>query len=55
MSTYTYRNTSTQTLTIAGVGVIEPGKTATVSQVVENPNLVLVEDGDAKKPKQETK
>lgn len=39
-----YKNISKQKLEVIGVGVVEAGATIEVAEVVENPNLELVED-----------
>lgn len=40
---YTYKNKTTETLTIINVGVVEAGKTITTDQIIENPLLELTE------------
>lgn len=48
MTTYRYKNTTDQDLTIIGIGVVEAGKVIESDDPIDNPNLELV-SGKAKK------
>lgn len=41
---YTYRNTSEYELNVVGVGIIAPGERFESLQLIENPNIELVND-----------
>lgn len=43
---YSYKNISEQTLSIPGVGVVEPGEVIKSSEPINNANLELVAGGD---------
>ncbi|MFN3004984.1 MULTISPECIES: hypothetical protein [Mycolicibacterium] len=53
MTTYRYKNTTDQDLTIVGVGVVEAGKVIESDTPVDNPNLEPVSDKTKKLNKED--
>lgn len=53
MTTYRYKNTTDQDLTIVGVGVVEAGKVIETDDPIDNPNLELVGDKTKKLNKED--
>lgn len=53
MTTYRYKNTTDQDLTIVGVGVVEAGKIVETQELVDNPNLDLQGDKEKKLNKED--
>ncbi|MBZ4533128.1 hypothetical protein GBP62_25150 [Mycobacterium avium subsp. hominissuis] len=49
MKKYLYKNNTKNDVTVVGVGVIEAGKTLETEQLIENPNITLVDTKSAKK------
>lgn len=53
MTTYRYKNTTDQDLTIVGIGVVEAGKVIETDDPIDNPNLELVGDKTKKLNKED--
>lgn len=53
MTTYRYKNTTDQDLTIVGVGVVKAGKVIETDDEIENPNLEPVSDKSKKVNKED--
>lgn len=51
MTTYTYKNVSSVTQMLLGVGEVKPGETVTTTFRVENPNFKIVETNPRGKAK----